>query len=71
LRNDGRVFVELGLVEAYTDDETFLTVQHEYTNARGLIEIKHVETLEEHAKQANSKLQAALDIILRSVPRVE
>ena len=93
LRNDGRVFVELGLVlrqlnspeplEAYTNDKTFLTVQYEYTNVIGtdpyqdeellgdFIEIKHIETLEEHSGKPNGKLRAALDTILRSVPREE
>ena len=35
------------------------------------IEIKHVETLEEQSGKANSNLRAALDKILRSVPREE
>ena len=94
LRNaDGRVLVELGVVlellrsdtpiEAYTDDETFLTVKYECTKVLccdpyddreellDFIEIKHVKTLEGHAGRTNSKLQEALDKILRSLPREE
>ena len=89
LRNsDGRVFVELELVlqllgsaeplEAYTNDESFLTLQYQYPQPPDwemvnghFIEIKHVESLEEHSGKANSKLRAALDVILRSVPREE
>ena len=85
-RSDGRVFVELELVlqqldsqeplEAYTNDKSFLTIQHEYPQPPDwdmvlgdFIEIKHVETLEEQSGKANSNLRAALDKILRSVPR--
>ena len=92
-RADGRVFVELGLVlellgsdeplEAYADDETFLTVRYEccrilcfdpYKDKEetlDFIEVKHLQTLEGHAGKTNSKLQAAIDKILRSVPREE
>ena len=87
-RSDGRVFVDLELVlqqldsqeplEAYTEDKSFLTIQHEYPQPPDwdmvlgdFIEIKHVETLEEHSGKTNSKLRAALDKILRSVPREE
>ena len=87
-RSDGRVFVDLELVlqqldsqeplEAYTNDKSFLTIQHEYPQPPDwdmvlgdFIEIKHVEKLEEQSGKANSKLRAALDVILRSVPREE
>ena len=66
-------------LEAYTDDKTFLTVTQEVDKFQedsidellDFIEIKHVRTLEEHAGRTNSKLQAAIDKILRSVPREE
>ena len=66
-------------LEAYTDDKTFLTVTQEVDKFQedsldvllDFIEIKHVRTLEGHAGRTNSKLQAAIDKILRSVPREE
>jgi hypothetical protein len=65
-------------LEAYRDDNSYRTVQYEYPAPPDwdlvngdFIEIKHVETLEEHSGPANSNLRAALDTILRSVPREE
>ena len=67
-------------LEAYTDDKTFLTVKHEVDKFLtpdseeenlDFIEIKHLKALEGHAGRTNSKLQAAIDKILRSLPREE
>lgn len=67
-------------VEAYTDDDAFLTVTYNCTKmvcsdpyqdeVRDVVflEIKHVETLQGHAHGTNQKLQEAIDAILRSVP---
>ena len=90
LRKDGRAFVDLDLVlellespeplEAYTEDETFLTVTRNcvkvtcyepYEDADTevhFIEIKHLRTLEEHAGRTHHLLQEAIKKILRALP---
>ena len=86
LRPDGKAFVDLALVlsllespqplEAYTKDNSFLTIQYTYPKPPSwddfkgdFIEIKHLTLLEEHAKRTNSNLQKAINTILRSLPR--